>query len=322
MKILYIVNGYPTVERPYFLSFVKDQIDSVKSSGQDVEILNISGRGFLKYVKAVFKIRRMWRDYDIVHAQHMLCGLAAILSGARSRLITSFMSDGAANLRGKSRFIGLLLFHITSFLSSACIYKVPVPRLYKKKSIYLPNGVDVEHFQPLDKTECRKKLGLSLSKKYALFVSSGGVDGPLRAVKRYDLYQKMLSDLSESDSSWSELLMCNVNRVDAPLYFNAADILILTSDAEGSPNAVKEALSCGLPVIARNVGDVSLLLDGVPSCMCFCLDLWEEAVSFAASTSDVTPDAIRNAFLKKGLDRMSIREKLLGFYYRIRGSSA
>jgi teichuronic acid biosynthesis glycosyltransferase TuaC len=54
-----------------------------------------------------------------------------------------------------------------------------------------------------------------------------------------------------------------------PLLMNAANCLLLTSSIEGSPNVVKEALMCNLPVIATPVGDVVELLDGVvPSHVC------------------------------------------------------
>jgi glycosyltransferase involved in cell wall biosynthesis len=48
-----------------------------------------------------------------------------------------------------------------------------------------------------------------------------------------------------------------------PVYLNAADCLVLASYNEGSPNIVKEALACNLPVAAVDVGDVAERLEGV-----------------------------------------------------------
>src|SRR5207302_11403303 len=54
-----------------------------------------------------------------------------------------------------------------------------------------------------------------------------------------------------------------------PVVMNSADCLLLTSVTEGSPNVVKEALMCGLPVITTRVGDVEeLLRDVSPSWVC------------------------------------------------------
>jgi glycosyltransferase involved in cell wall biosynthesis len=59
-----------------------------------------------------------------------------------------------------------------------------------------------------------------------------------------------------------------------PLLMNAADCLLLTSSIEGSPNVVKEALMCNLPVVATAAGDVAELLEGVePSYVCEASDV-------------------------------------------------
>jgi glycosyltransferase involved in cell wall biosynthesis len=44
---------------------------------------------------------------------------------------------------------------------------------------------------------------------------------------------------------------------------NAADCLLLTSDAEGSPTVIQEALACNLPVVSVDAGDTAERLHGV-----------------------------------------------------------
>ena len=55
----------------------------------------------------------------------------------------------------------------------------------------------------------------------------------------------------------------NVEPALVPVYMNAADCLLVTSDFEGSPTVVQEAMACRLPVISVDVGDVRDVLRGV-----------------------------------------------------------
>jgi glycosyltransferase involved in cell wall biosynthesis len=47
---------------------------------------------------------------------------------------------------------------------------------------------------------------------------------------------------------------------------NAADVLILASEAEGSPMVIKEAMACNLPVVSVDVGDVAEVTRGTAGC--------------------------------------------------------
>lgn len=58
----------------------------------------------------------------------------------------------------------------------------------------------------------------------------------------------------------------NVKHEDMPFYLCAADVLISTSKWEGSPNIIKEAMACNIPIVSTDVGDVKRLLDGVHGC--------------------------------------------------------
>jgi starch synthase (maltosyl-transferring) len=49
-------------------------------------------------------------------------------------------------------------------------------------------------------------------------------------------------------------------RDDVPALLAGADVLVLTSNSEGCPNAVLEALGVGTPIVATDVGDVSRMV--------------------------------------------------------------
>ena len=111
-------------------------------------------------------------------------------------------------------------------------------------------------FYEFDKIKSKQKIGLDLNKKYILFVSSNFV----RNQKRYDIFKKTVNILKTIDSEFEELLLINQDRDNVPFYFNSSELHLLTSDFEGSPNSVKEALACNLDVVSTNVGNVKYLL--------------------------------------------------------------
>jgi glycosyltransferase involved in cell wall biosynthesis len=58
----------------------------------------------------------------------------------------------------------------------------------------------------------------------------------------------------------------SVPHAEVPIWMNGSDVLLLTSLHEGSPNVVKEALACNLPVVSVDVGDVRERIHGIEGC--------------------------------------------------------
>src|SRR4029453_12233098 len=94
------------------------------------------------------------------------------------------------------------------------------------------------------------------AKRLVLFVGN-----PAEARKRYDLAREVLARVDRALDA--ELVVAwQVPHERVPIYMNACDALLFVSMYEGSPNVVKEALACNLPVVSVVVGDVPGRLQG------------------------------------------------------------
>jgi glycosyltransferase involved in cell wall biosynthesis len=104
------------------------------------------------------------------------------------------------------------------------------------------------------KDECREKLGWNKHSQIVLF--NGSIDDN-QISKNPALARATIGVLSKTVPDVILHVLSNASHAEVPIIMNAADCLLVTSLHEGSPNIVKEAMACNLPVVSVPCGDVA-----------------------------------------------------------------
>ncbi|HXG41156.1 MAG TPA: glycosyltransferase [Dehalococcoidia bacterium] len=259
MRILVVTNMYPQPGRPAFGVFVQEQVDSLRRLGLTVDVLFIDGRSSrLNYLWAY---PRLWRAlsrrrYDVVHAHYIFSGLVALAQRRCPVVLTHhgpevFMTWQALLCRLFTRFFDQVIV-----VSEEMRERLGCPRAH-----VIPCGVDLGLFRPMPRQEARRALGLPPGRRLVLWAGEHS-----RPEKRWDLVQAAVGLLRCRRDDVELVLASGRPHSLVPLYMNACDVLLLVSDAEGSPMVVKEAMACNLPIVSTAVGDVPQVIGDTEGC--------------------------------------------------------
>lgn len=253
MKVLIVASGNSAVISP----FVKEQGDSLKEIGLDIDYFLIKGKGITGYLKNYFNLNRLIKTntYDIIHAHYGLSGLLATFQSHVPVVITFHGSD--VNLNRTNFYLSFLASRLSDaniFVHESLSKKLS---LFSDKAEIIPCGVNLNLFKPIDKLASRDRLGLDHNYNYVLFSSSFN-----NKIKNAALAKLALSNFENIIL----LEMKGYSREEVHLLMNAVDILIVTSHSETGPLVVKEALACNCPIISTDVGDVKELANGTKNC--------------------------------------------------------
>lgn len=275
MRVLYVTNMWPDDRRPWYGSFVHSQARSLEPLGIELDVLYVPGYvSNWEYLRgAVRALARNLQLYDVVHAHYGHSAIVARMN-LRAPLVVSYCgddllgtSDPVCPARKTPRSIGLAVaFAQVAWVASATITKSEemerrLPRARWARNHVIPNGVDLDFFTPTDRREARRRLGWDPDEKAALFVGN-----PALTVKNHAFAEAACALAARRCPQVRLRVAWAIPPEDIPVWMSAADALVFPSWSEGSPNAVKEAMACELPVVATPVGDIPERLLGIPGC--------------------------------------------------------
>jgi len=301
-RVLVVTNLWPCEGDPSYGCFVKAQMDSLRPLGVDYDVLFINGReSRWNYWRALPQLWQRLRThrYDLIHAHMGLSGLVARCQFSVP-LVVSFMGfdvtgkfQGSDRISTFGRFYQLSSFLLARLASAVIVKTAELKRWLKLEGVHvIANGVDLDLFKPAGQAEARRSLGLGLQQKFVLFPY-----GAQRPVKRFDLIESAVAQAREAVPELEILRVSGLPQSRMPLYMNAADVLVVASQSEGSPNTVKEAMATNLPIITVDVGDTAELVGQTEGCHLVSRD----AEQIAAKIAEVCRRGTRT----RGRERMA-----------------
>jgi N-acetyl-alpha-D-glucosaminyl L-malate synthase BshA len=231
----------------------------------------------------IVRVKRSY-DIDLIHAFWSIpAGFVSALCCGKTPLITSLMgSDLKVFSRGSSaRIRRTLVLPIVKYPYHKSTKLIAISQDLKREAIELgakdenihviSDGIDIRKFRPMDKGALRRNLNLP---EGLLLIYVGSVfrlkriDRLIRTSARlskdFDLHVLIVGDGPERRSMETLAKELHVqDRViftgqilqdEVPQLTAASDVFVLCSETEGLPRVVREAMACGVPVVASNIG--------------------------------------------------------------------
>jgi len=278
LRVLAVTNMYPTPTSPFVGTFVEQQVSGLRQIGLSVRtlVLDRARKGMSVYLRTAVNVRSLVEEFD-PHIIHVMYG------GVMAEIVTRVVSDRATvvsfcgddllgtHLSGTVRKLisryGIVASHKAARRATGIVVKSENLKnalpddVSRSKVRIIPNGVNLERFKPIDRDLCRRQLGWSDHCLNVIFPANSG-----DPVKRPELAKAAVEMHKGSGITAQIHHLQGVPHHEVPLWLNAGSVLLLTSLHEGSPNIVKEALACDLPIVSLDIGDVRERIEGIEGC--------------------------------------------------------
>lgn len=307
MKVLIVASN----NKNCFAPFIVEQAEALKAKGCEFEFFGLKGNGLKGYLKNLSPLKQRIKAFqpDVIHAHYGLSGLLANLQRSVPVVTTYHGSDINDRKALPFSIIAMQLSAWNIFVSRKTMEKAKPKKEYSLQ----PCGIDLSDLQLTQRNEARRRMGLDDSKRYVLF--SGAFDN---YVKNAPLAMKAVALLQ--DESVELLELKGYTRDEVIVLMCAADVFLMTSISEGSPQVIKEALACGCPIVSVDVGDVKERIEGISGCFVSpsndpeeIASLMKKALLFEGKTKG------RDSIIADGLDNKQVADKVIDIYHSIVG---
>ena len=300
MKVLFVCSGNSKLG---ISPIIKNQGDSLLKEGIDVDYYRIVGKGFVGYLKNFFfLIKKDKQKYDIIHAHYSLSSIVASFASFKPLVVSLMGSD-----LYMSKLWIVLLKLLNKVRWDATIVKSRQMSEKVKNCSVIPNGVDINFFKPKNKNLAKKKINFNTSKNNIIFVADYS-----RYEKNYTLAKNAVDILQNKDIKLN--IVSNISHKMIPHYMNAADLLLLTSFWEGSPNIVKEAMACNCPIVSTDVGDVRQVIGNTKGCFITSFEPDDVAMKIGLALEYGKRTNGRERIIEMGLDSETTAKKIIAVY--------
>ncbi|WP_255237372.1 glycosyltransferase family 4 protein [Salipaludibacillus sp. LMS25] len=281
-QLFYIVNN---LDRTRFTPEIitlspepkESDIEKFKNSGVKLHTLNLPKlfgimNGSKKIIKTIEKIKP-----DLIHTQGIRADRFSAKNLAKYRRVSTMRNYAFEDyLSTYGKILGYIMasLHLRYLkmidMPVACSYSVQ--EKFKKHKLdmnVVQNGVDTKIYKPVVKEQMnylREKLNLPLTK--SIFIATGHITERKDPLTIIDAFLK--SNMSESgfllmlgdgdlrkkceDKTTGKDNIRFIGRVsNVAEFIQASDFFISASKAEGLPNALLEAMACGLPACLSDI---------------------------------------------------------------------
>ena len=319
-RVLMVTGVYPTEQLPHLGTFIKSQVDSLIAADLEVEIIHPKpGPVLIRYTRAAIQVfsQTLTGHFDIVHGHFVQWCLIARMQWT-TPVVASFLGDdllGTVTANGSYSKKRALLVHVSRWLCQHVDAVIVKSEGMKKAAagnriFVIPNGVDFELFHPIPRAEARAALGWNQDRYHVLF----GND-PKIPVKNFPLAQAAIKCLHNRGISAELVVASGLSQTTLVQYINASNALILSSLAEGSPNIVKEAMACNVPVVSTAVGDVSQVIGCTEGCSVCPHDPDALAAALEQALQHTEPTTGRADILH--LERSVVAKQVIAIYEQV-----